>query len=66
MRLSDGIRKLAPGYDPRHIEAYMRLQHATLNSLTRRQFTAEVRLCRACVDEGGIDAAKRCAQSFGL
>jgi len=66
MRLSDHIAKLAPGYDPRHIEAYMRVAHGTLGSLSQRQFAAEVRLCRACIDEGGLDAAERCAVSFGL
>jgi hypothetical protein len=60
------IEPMAPGYDPRHIEAYMRVQHSTLGGLTREQFDAEVRLCKACVDEAGIAAAESCALSFGL
>ena len=61
------IAKIAPpSYDPRHIEAYMRLEHATLGGLTARRFTAEIKLCMACVDEAGNIAAERCAKSFGL
>jgi hypothetical protein len=60
------IAPLAPGYDPRHIEAYMRLAHSTLSGLSDRQFRAEVRLCKRCIDEAGKDAAERCALSFGL
>lgn len=61
------IAKLAPpSYDPRHIEAYMRLGHATLGGLTASRFKAEIKLCMACVDEAGNIAAERCAKSFGL
>jgi hypothetical protein len=60
------IEPLAPGYDPRHIEAYMRVQHSTLGSLTPQEFAAEVNLCKACVDEAGVNAAEACALSFGL
>ena len=56
----------ARGFDPRHIEGYMRLQHDILSRLSRAQFAREVRLCVACIREGGIDAAERNAQSFGL
>lgn len=56
----------AKGYDPRHIEGYMRLQHSILGNLSKQQFSREVTLCIACIKEGGIDAAERNAQSFGL
>jgi hypothetical protein len=52
--------------DPRHIEAYMRLEHSTLDALSPRQFMREVRLACLCVDEGGKDSAERLAKSFGL
>lgn len=58
--------KAAVGYDPRHIEGYMRLQHSILGNLSKQQFSREVRLCVECIKEGGIDAAERNAQSFGL
>lgn len=61
------IAKLVtPSIDPRHVEGYMRLQYSTLSHLTKRTFNKEVRLCVACIIEGGIDAAERNAQSFGL
>ena len=58
--------KAAQGFDPRHIEGYMRLQHDILSRLSKQQFSREVRLCVECIKEGGIDAAERNAQSFGL
>lgn len=54
------------GIDPRHIEAYMRLEHSTLDGLSRSQFSAEVSIGIACVDADGEENAERCAQSFGL
>ena len=58
--------KHAQGFDPRHIEGYMRLQYSTLGNLDNRTFNREIRLCVACIKEGGIDAAERNAKSFGL
>ena len=58
--------KSAQGFDPRHIEGYMRLQHDILSRLSKAQFSREVRLCVACIREGGIEAAERNALSFGL
>ena len=54
------------GTDPRHVEAYMRLEHPTLDGLSTRQFADEVRIGVACIQEAGVDTAERCAQSFGL
>ncbi len=52
--------------DPRHVEAYMRLGHSTLNSLSRDQFTSEVDLAIACIDDGGPEMAEDCAKTFAL
>lgn len=52
--------------DPRHIEAYMRVGHSTLDGLSVRQFAAEVVLARDCIREGGVEMAERIAKSFGL
>lgn len=52
-------------YDPRHIEAYMRLEHGTLDALSRRQFDQEVEVCRQCVD-ADINGAESLALSYGL
>lgn len=52
--------------DPRHIEAYMRLEHPTLDGLTTSQWRSEVRIALACIQAGGEAQAERCAQSYGL
>ena len=58
--------RAAQGFDPRHIEGYMRLQHSYLGELSKSAFAREVRLCVECIREGGVEAAERNAQSFGL
>lgn len=60
------IRAAAPAFDPRHIEAYMRLEHSTLDGLSREQFAAEIVMAAMCIAEGGTDAAERLARSFGM
>lgn len=53
-------------YEPRHIEAYMRLECGTLDGLSRERFNAEVEISRQCVDAGGVEDAEALAQSYGL
>lgn len=53
-------------YDPRHIESYMRLEHSTLDSLSRRQFSQEVAIGIQCIDADGIDNAESLAKSYGF
>lgn len=52
--------------DPRHIEAYMRLEHPTLDGLSAAQFDEEVAIAVACVHEDGAVNAEAVAQSYGL
>lgn len=67
VRYQDEIAKLVPhGIDPRHIEAYMRVQYSTLDHLDSYTFKREVKLCVECVRVGGLEAAEAAAQSFGL
>lgn len=63
---TETFRALAPGYDPRHIEAYVRLEYSTLGHLSRATLKREASIAMACVDADGREAAERCAQSFGL
>jgi hypothetical protein len=63
---SQQIAALAPQRDPRHVEAYMRVAHSTLDVLSPSGFRAEVKLACACIDEGGVEMAERIARSFGL
>ena len=60
------IRPLAPTYDPRHIEAFMRSEHPTLDGLSAARFRSEVKIACLCVDEGGVEMAEKIAKSFGL
>ena len=53
-------------YDPRHIEAYMRLQYSTLDHLDAATFKAEVRIACECIEFMGADDAERLALSYGL
>ena len=52
-------------YDPRHVEAWMRLEHDTLDHLTRRQFEHEIGVARVCID-ADRDGSEALAQSYGL
>lgn len=65
---SDTIRECLAGrsYDPRHIEAYMRLQFSTLDHLDLPTFAHEVEIGALCVDADGIANSESLAQSFGL
>lgn len=63
---ADRIRALEPGYDPRHIEGYMRLAHSTLDHLDAETFAHEVDIAVACIQEAGTEVAERNARSFGL
>lgn len=52
--------------DPRHIEAWMRIEHPTLNGLSRSQFTSEVGIALQCVAASTADDNESLARSFGL
>lgn len=52
--------------DPRHVEAYMRVEHHTLDNLSPVQFTKEIKIAVACIKEDGIANAEALAKSYGL
>ena len=54
------------GYDPRHIEAYIRLQYSTLDGLSRPEFLREIKIGIDCIKADGKENAEKCAVSFGL
>lgn len=60
------IVQIAPSYDPRHVEAYMRSEHGTLDRLSSSQFATEVTMAVMCIEDGGTEAAESLARSFGL
>lgn len=53
-------------YGARHVEAYMRIEHPTLDALSPRQFRSEVAVAAECVDAAGPADAEALALSFGL
>jgi hypothetical protein len=63
----DTIRRYAPAhYDPRHVEAFMRLEHSTLDGLHPEQFAREVQIACACINQIGHEQAEKTAESMGL
>ena len=52
--------------DPRHVEAWMRAAHPTLDGLSRGEFLAAMYEALAKVQETGLDESEALAASFGL
>lgn len=52
--------------DPRHVEAWMRLEHGCLDGLSRQQFTDEVTIALECVAAGPLADSEALATSYGL
>jgi hypothetical protein len=52
--------------DPRHVEAWIRSEHGTLDHLSRRQFELEVSAAVACIARGGTKMSEMLARSYGL
>jgi hypothetical protein len=63
---ADLIRELSPDHDPRHIEAYIRLEYGVLDHLSPERFALEASIAEACIKQGGLDAAEKLAVSYGL
>ncbi len=55
-----------PAYNPAHVEAWMRLEYGTLDSLSPAQFRREVAIAAACIVTAEPGASDRLAASFGL
>jgi len=52
--------------DPRHVEAWMRLERGNLDGLSRGRFRLEVELSVACIQQAGLVESEELAESFGL
>jgi hypothetical protein len=68
---ADSIKKVAttlgrPYVNPRWIEAFMLLEHPSLNSISEESFDREVAVAINCIDFVGPKKAEQCAHSFGL
>lgn len=54
------------GTNPMHVEAYMRLEHDTLDGLSPAQFRREVEIGAECAAASSPADNDRLARSFGL
>jgi hypothetical protein len=52
--------------DPRHVEAWMRLEHPTLDGLSRTAFTEAMYAALAAALDAGPEESETLAASFGL
>ena len=52
--------------NPRHVEAWMRLAHPTLDGLSRSEFLAAMYEALGQVQDAGPDESEAVAASFGL
>ncbi|MFH1844879.1 MAG: hypothetical protein ABIF77_16940 [bacterium] len=52
--------------DPRHVEAWMRLEHGCLDGLSVSQFAAEVKTALECIAAGPVAYSESLALSMGL
>jgi hypothetical protein len=52
--------------DARHVEAWMRIEHSTLDGLSVDQFRAEVKVALQCIEAGPLADSEALAQSYGL
>jgi hypothetical protein len=67
----DTIREMAAqlgfvGANPRWIEAWMRLEHPTLDGLGYSRFKDEVGVAIECIAEAGPEQCESLAKSYGL
>jgi hypothetical protein len=52
--------------DPRHVEAWMRVEHPTLDGLTAQQFNDAMYAALGSAMDAGPDKTEALAASFGL
>ena len=52
--------------DPRHIEAWMRLEHPTLDGLSAAELEREIDIAVAAIATAGATESETLAASFGL
>ena len=65
-RYATEIQRLAPDADPAHVEAWMRLEHGTLDSLNPAHFAREVQIAVGCITFAGLHESDELARCYGL
>lgn len=59
------IAQAVPGADPALVEAWMRVEHGTLDHMDRARFAREARLAAATAAEAGADLNDAILRSYG-
>jgi hypothetical protein len=65
-KILDASGFAAAGVTPRHAEAWMRLEHGTLDALSSTAFVGEVIAAARCTVQAGAEHSDALASSFGL
>lgn len=65
MICEDLVRAGLAGANPAHVEACMRIEHPTLDSLSRARFRAEVAMAAECARQMGAAACAKLAWQMG-
>ncbi|HET8550903.1 MAG TPA: hypothetical protein VFM97_00315 [Gammaproteobacteria bacterium] len=60
------FKKLQPNHDPRHVEAFIRLEYSTLDHMDRETLKNEAGNAAHGIDYYGVEIAEALAQSYGL
>ena len=60
------IARRTSDIDPRHVEAWMRLEHPTLDGLSAAAFEREIDIAVAASPPAGTTDSEALAASFGL
>jgi hypothetical protein len=54
------------GFQPNHVEAWMRLECGTLDHLSAQHFRREVMMAVQCIEGAGLYDTERLADTYGL
>lgn len=63
---AETFKKLQPKYNPRHIEAYVRLEYPTLGGCSMSVLRREADIAAGCIDFVGVVSSEEFAVSMGL
>jgi len=65
-RIERDLAALGLRADPRHVEAWMRLEHSTLDWMDAARFRSEVRIAVECIRAASAEQTSDLARSLGL
>lgn len=60
------FRKLQPEFPPHQVEAFVRLEHGTLDHMDMAALEREAVIAAECIRTAGPEMAEACAASLGL